>query len=87
MVLPTGTDAVLSPLGISDHSSLSGVMSLTQAVPNFCVIVGNFFVTPIKLIGIQFELCGDVHDLPWRNIWSADKPVEVLNELLSLQIG
>ena len=28
--------------------------------------------------------CGAVQDLPWRNIWSADNPVEVLNEHLFL---
>ena len=26
-------------------------------------------------------------DLPWRNIWSADNPVEVLNEHLLLLVG
>ena len=26
-------------------------------------------------------------DLPWRNIWSSDNPVEVLNEHLSLLVG
>ena len=28
-----------------------------------------------------------MRDLPWRNIWSSDNPVEVLNEHLSLLIG
>ena len=31
--------------------------------------------------------CGAVQDLPWRNIWSADNPVEVLNEHLLLLVG
>ena len=26
-------------------------------------------------------------DLPWRNIWSSDNPVEVMNEHLSLLVG
>ena len=26
-------------------------------------------------------------DLPWRNIWSSDNPVEVLNEHLSMLVG
>ena len=29
--------AVVAPLGNSDHSSLSVVISLIQAVPNFCI--------------------------------------------------
>ena len=28
-----------------------------------------------------------MQDLPWRNIWSADNPVEVLNEHLLLLVG
>ena len=28
-----------------------------------------------------------MQDLPWRNIWSSDNPVEVLNEHLSLLVG
>ena len=30
---------------------------------------------------------GAIQDLPWRNIWLADNPVEVLNEHLSLLVG
>ena len=32
-------------------------------------------------------VCGAVQDLPWRNIWSTDNAVEVLNEHLLLQVG
>ena len=32
-------------------------------------------------------VCGAIQDLPWRNIWHADNPVEVLNEHLSLLVG
>ena len=32
-------------------------------------------------------VCGVMRDLPWRNIWSSDNPVEVLNEHLSLLVG
>ena len=32
-------------------------------------------------------VCGAMQDLPWRNIWSADNPVEVLNEHLLLLVG
>ena len=28
-----------------------------------------------------------MRDLPWRNIWSSDNPVEVLNEHLFLLVG
>ena len=28
-----------------------------------------------------------MQDLPWRNIWSADNPVDVLNEHLLLLVG
>ena len=28
-----------------------------------------------------------MRDQPWRNIWSSDNPVEVLNEHLSLLVG
>ena len=28
-----------------------------------------------------------MHDLPWRNIWSADNPVEVLNAHVLLLVG
>ena len=30
---------------------------------------------------------GALQDLPWRNIWSADNPVEVLNKNVSLLVG
>ena len=30
---------------------------------------------------------GAIQDLPWRNIWLADSPVEFLNEHLSLLVG
>ena len=32
-------------------------------------------------------VCGAVQDLPWRNIWSTDNPIEVLNEHLLLLVG
>ena len=32
-------------------------------------------------------VCSAMRDLPWRNIWSSDNPVEVLNEHLSLLVG
>ena len=44
--------AVVAPIGNSDHSFLSAVISMAQAVQT-CVLVGKFFLN-IKLIGIQF---------------------------------
>ena len=32
-------------------------------------------------------VCGAIQDLPWRNIWLAVNPVEVLNEHLFLLVG
>ena len=32
-------------------------------------------------------VCGAIRELPWRNIWLADVPVEDLNEHLSLLVG
>ena len=32
-------------------------------------------------------VCGAIRELPWRNIWLSDNPVEVLNEHLSLLVG
>ena len=40
----------------------------------------------IKLIRIQFVV-QLIEDLPWRNVWSADHSVEVLNEHLLLLVG
>ena len=32
-------------------------------------------------------VCGAIQNPPWRNIWLADTPVEVLNDHLSLLVG
>ena len=56
---------------------------MAQAVPN---LRGNrnFF----KKYQVNWKTVGGaLHDLPWRNIWSADNPVEVLNEHMSLLGG
>ena len=47
------------------------------------MLVGKFS-SNIKLTGMQ---SGAIQDLPWRNIWLGDNPVEVLNEHLSLMVG
>ena len=41
--------SVVAPVGNSDHSSLSAVISTAQAIPNLCVSIKVF----IKLIGIR----------------------------------
>ena len=43
---------VVAPIGNSDHSSLSAVISMAPAVQT-CVLVGKFSIS-INLIGIQF---------------------------------
>ena len=75
--------AVVAPIGNSDHVSLSAAISMSQAVPNLCVI-GRKFSSNTKLIAIQFAV---QYRLCRRNIWFADNPVEVLNEHLSLMVG
>ena len=70
--------AVVAPIGNSDHSSLSAVISIAQAFPNLCV---NRKVFRKRQVNWNI-VCGAIQDLPWRNIWLADNPVEVLNKQL-----
>ena len=49
------------------------------------MLAGKFSLN-IKLIGIH-AVCGAMQDQPWRNIRSAENPVEVLNEHLLLLVG
>ena len=75
--------AVVAPIGNSDHSSLSAVISIAQAV-------ANLFVSRKVFLKYQVNwntICGAIRELPWRNIWLSDNPVEVLNEHLSLLVG
>ena len=75
--------SVVAPIGNSDHSSLSAVISIAQAVPNLCVSWKMFQTHQVN----WNTVCGAMQNLPWRNIWSADNPVEVLNEHLLLLVG
>ena len=75
--------AVVAPIGNSDHSSLSAVISMAQAVPNLYVSRKVFLKHQVK----WNTVCGAIQDLGWRSIWLADNPVEVLNEHLFLQVG
>ena len=67
--------ADVAPIGNSEHTSLSAVISMAQAVPNLCVSRKVFLKHQVN----WNTVCGAVQDLPWRNIWLADNPVEVLN--------
>ena len=69
--------AVVAPIRNSDHCSLSEVISMDQAVPNLCVSSEVYWNA----------VCGAIQELPWRNIWLAVNPVEVLKEHLSLLVG
>ena len=75
--------AVVAPIGNSDHSSLSAVVSMAQAVPNLCVSRKVFLKHQVN----WNTVCSAIRELPWRNIWLSDNSVEVLNEHLSLLIG
>ena len=75
--------AVVAPLSSSDHSSLSEVISMAQAVPNLCVSKKVFLKHQVN----WNTVCGAIRELPWHNIWLSDNPDEVLNEHLSLLVG
>ena len=75
--------AVVAPIGNPDHSSLSAVISMAHAVPNLCVSRKVFLKHQLSWNAV----CGAIRELPWRNIWLSDNPVEVLNEHLSLLVG
>ena len=55
---------VVAPIGNSDHSSLSAVISIVQAVPNLCVSSKVFLKHQVN----WNKVCGAVQDLPRRNI-------------------
>ena len=57
--------AVVAPIGNSDHSSLSAVISMAQAVPNLCVSRKVFLKHQVN----WNTVCGAIRKLPWRNIF------------------
>ena len=75
--------AVISPIGKSDHSSISAVISMTRAFKNLRVSKKVFLKHQVNWNTVW----GAIQDLPWRNIWLADHPVYDLNEHLSLVVG
>ena len=56
--------AVVAPIGNSDHSSLSAVISMAQAVPNLCVSKNISLKDQVNFNTV----CGVMQDLIWRNI-------------------
>ena len=56
---------------------------MAQAVPNLCVSKKFFLKHQVN----WNTVCGAIRELPLRNIWLSDNPVEVLNENLSLLVG
>ena len=73
--------AVVSPIGNSDHSSLSAVISKAQAISNLCVSRKVFLKHQVhwsKICVVQYGIC--------PGVTSDDNPVEVLNELLMLLV-
>ena len=56
---------------------------MAQAVPNLCVSRKVFLKHHVN----WNTVCSAIRELPWRNIWHSDNPVEVLNEHLSLLVG
>ena len=56
--------AFVAPIGNSDHSSLSAVISMAQAVPNLCVSRKVFLKHQVN----WNTVCGAIRKLPWRNI-------------------
>ena len=56
--------SAVAPIGNSDNSSLSAVISMAQAVPNLCVSRKVFLKHQVN----WNTVCGAMQDLPWRNI-------------------
>ena len=54
--------SVVALIGNSDHSSLSAVISMAQAVPNLCVSSKIFLTHKVN----WNTVCGAGQDLPWR---------------------
>ena len=88
-----------APIGNSDHLSLPEVILMVWAVSNLYA-QRKVFSEILRRINLELiftvitvpkliwnTVCGAIHEEPKQNIRSADNPVEVLNELLSLPVG
>ena len=60
--------SVVGHIGYSDHSYLSAVISMAQAVPNLLVSRKVFLKHQVT----WNTVCSAIQDLPCSNIWSAD---------------
>ena len=56
---------------------------MAHAVSNLCVSNKVFVKHQVN----WNTICGALQDLPWRNIWLADNPVEVSKKHLPLLVG
>ena len=56
---------------------------MAQAVPNLCVSRKVFLKHQVNWNTVSAA----IRELPRRNIWLSDNPIEVLNEHLSLLVG
>ena len=56
---------------------------MAQAIPHVCVSKKVFLKDQVNWNSV----CGAIQGLPWRSIWSADNPVEVLDDHLLLLVG
>ena len=56
---------------------------MAQAAPNLCVSRKVFLKHHVN----WNTVCRGIRELPRRNIWLSDNPVEVLNEHLYLLVG
>ena len=61
-------DGYVAPIGNSDRSSLSAVISMVQAVPNLCGSRKVFLKHQVN----WSTVCGAIRELPWRNIWLSE---------------
>ena len=75
--------AVVTPIGNTDHFSLSAVISMAQTVKNLCVSRKVVLKHQVN----WNTVCGAIRELPWHNFCLSDNPVEVLNEHHSLLAG
>ena len=65
--------AVVAPIDNSNHSSLSAVISMAQAVTNLCVSRKVFLKHQVN----WNTVCGAIRELPWRNMY-ANVPTKVV---------
>ena len=68
--------AAAAPIGNSDYSSRSAVISMAQAVPNLSVSRKVYLKHQVN----WNTVCGAIRELPWRDIFLSDNPVVGLNE-------